>query len=185
MADYEAYFARHESGHTALVAMPRVLLAPGLGLFGLGETAKAARIAADIAENTIRVITDAEAVGSFASISEAEMFAVEYWSLEQAKLGKATPGAFAGQVAVITGAAQGIGAATARAFAAEGAEVALLDLDGAGTAATAEPLGGLGIACDVTDGDAVAAAMQRVCEHFGGLDIVVSNAGAAWQGRMG
>ena len=181
--DYEAYFARNQNGHTALDPMPRVMLAPGLGLFGLGETATAARIAADIAENAIRVITDAEATGTFASISEAEMFAVEYWSLEQAKLGKGTPAALAGQVVVITGAARGIGAATARAFAAEGAEVALLDRDGA--AATAETVGGLGLACDVTDGDAVTAAMRRVCEHFGGLDILVSNAGAAWQGRMG
>ena len=184
-ADYEAYFARHENGHTALDPMPRVILAPGLGLFGLGHTAKAARIAADIAENAIAVITDAEAVGTFESITEAEMFAVEYWSLEQAKLGHGPLAAFAGQVVVITGAARGIGAATARAFAAEGAEVALLDLDGDQVAETATALGGLGLACDVTDGDAVTAVMMRICEHFGGLDILVSNAGAAWQGRMG
>ena len=185
VAAYEAYFARHAGGQTALDPMPRVILAPGLGLFGLGGTAKAARIAADIAENAIYVITDAEAIGTFASISEAEMFAVEYWSLEQAKLGKGPLAALAGQVAVITGAARGIGAATARAFAAEGAEVALLDLDGDEVAETAKGVGGLGLACDVTDGDAVTAAMERVCGHFGGLDILVSNAGAAWQGRMG
>ena len=184
-ADYEAYFARHETGQTALDAMPRVILAPGLGLFGLGRSAKAARIAADIAENAIRVITDAEAIGSFESISEAEMFAVEYWSLEQAKLGRGPAPALAGQVAVITGAARGIGAATAQAFAAEGAEVALLDVDGDAAARTAEPLGGLALACDVTDGGAVASAFECICRHFGGLDIMVSNAGAAWQGRMG
>ena len=183
--EYRAYFARHENGHTALDPMPRVMLAPGLGLFGLGRTAKAARIAADIAENAIAVITDAEAIGAFESITEAEMFAVEYWSLEQAKLGKGPLAALAGQVVVITGAARGIGAATARAFAAEGAEVALLDLDGDQAIELATSLGGLGLACDVTDGDAVTAAMARVCGYFGGLDILVSNAGAAWQGRIG
>jgi rhamnose utilization protein RhaD (predicted bifunctional aldolase and dehydrogenase)/NAD(P)-dependent dehydrogenase (short-subunit alcohol dehydrogenase family) len=184
-ADYRAYFARHENGQTALDAMPRVMLAPGLGLFGLGHTAGSARIAADIAENAIRVVTDAEAIGAFESITEAEMFEVEYWSLEQAKLGKGPAAALAGRVVVITGAARGIGAATARAFAAEGAEVALLDIDGAAAVATAGSMGGLGLACDVTDGDAVAAAFARVCGHFGGLDILVSNAGAAWQGRIG
>lgn len=182
---YKAYFARHSSGQTALDAMARVMLAPGLGLFGLGHTAHAARIAADIAENAIRVITDAEAIGTFESITEAEMFAVEYWSLEQAKLGKGPVAALAGQVAVITGAARGIGAATARAFAAEGAEVALLDRDGDAVVDMARAVGGLGLACDVTDGDAVAAAFAKICRHFGGLDILISNAGAAWQGRIG
>ena len=185
MAAYEAYFARRNSGQTALDPMPRVMLAPGLGLFGLGDTARAAGIAADIAENAIRVITDAEAIGAFESISEAEMFEVEYWSLEQAKLGKGPIPVLAGQVVVITGAARGIGAATAQAFAAQGAEVALLDRDGDAVVETAGSVGGLGLACDVTDGDAVAAAINRVCGHFGGLDILVSNAGAAWQGRMG
>lgn len=185
VADYQAYFVRHNSGQTALDPLPRVMLAPGLGLFGAGYSAKAARIAADIAENAIAVITDAEAIGSFESITEAEMFEVEYWSLEQAKLGRGQSAALAGQVAVITGAAQGIGAATARVFAAQGAEVALLDLDGDAAAETARDIGGLGLACDVTDGQAVQAAIDRVCGHFGGLDILISNAGAAWQGRMG
>jgi rhamnose utilization protein RhaD (predicted bifunctional aldolase and dehydrogenase)/NAD(P)-dependent dehydrogenase (short-subunit alcohol dehydrogenase family) len=185
VADYQAYFVRHNSGQTALDPLPRVMLAPGLGLFGAGYSAKAARIAADIAENAIAVITDAEAIGSFESITEAEMFEVEYWSLEQAKLGRGQSAALAGQVAVITGAAQGIGAATARVFAAQGAEVALLDLDGDAAAETARDIGGLGLACDVTDGQAVQAAVDRVCGHFGGLDILISNAGAAWQGRMG
>ena len=185
VADYQAYFARHDSGQTALDPMPRVLLAPGLGLFGAGPTAKAARIAADIAENAIAVIADAEAIGSFVSITEAEMFEVEYWSLEQAKLGRGPSAALAGQVAVITGAARGIGAATARAFAEQGAEVALLDLDGDAAVETARDIGGLGLACDVTDAGDVKSAIDRACGQFGGLDILVSNAGAAWQGRMG
>lgn len=184
-ADYEDYFARHECGQTALDSMPRVILAPGLGLFGMGHTAKAARIAADIAENTIRVITDAEAIGRFESISAAEMFEIEYWSLEQAKISTGPVAAFAGQVVVITGAARGIGAATAQAFAALGGEVALLDRDGDAVLATARSLGGLGLACDVTDSAAVDSAFHQICERFGGLDILVSNAGAAWQGRIG
>jgi NAD(P)-dependent dehydrogenase (short-subunit alcohol dehydrogenase family) len=158
---------------------------PGLGLFGLGKSAKDAAIAADIAENTIEVITQAEAIGRFESVSEAEMFDLEYWSLEQAKLGKGAEAPLARHVVAVTGGAGGIGAATAAAFAAEGAEVAVLDRDGDGAAATADGFGGLGLACDVTDPAAVQAATDRVCETYGGLDIVVSNAGAAWQGRIG
>ena len=187
---YRAYFDRHSSQSsepkTALDPMPRVILVPGLGLFGLGRNARQAAIAADIAETAIGVIGDAEAIGEFRSISETEMFAVEYWALEQAKLGRATPLPLMGQVAVITGGAGGIGAATARAFAAEGAEVALLDRDQASAEGTARAIGGatLALRCDVTDTVEVAAAFDRVSETFGGVDIVVSNAGAAWQGAM-
>jgi rhamnose utilization protein RhaD (predicted bifunctional aldolase and dehydrogenase)/NAD(P)-dependent dehydrogenase (short-subunit alcohol dehydrogenase family) len=189
VAGYESYFERHSPRQAVpkimLDPMPRVILVPGLGLFGLGKSAKDATIAADIAENTIEVITRAEAVGCFESVSEAEMFDIEYWSLEQAKLGKGVEAPLARHVVAVTGAAGGIGAATAAAFAAQGAEVAVLDRDGDGALATAAGLGGLGLACDVTDPAAVQAAMDRVCETYGGLDIVVSNAGAAWQGRIG
>ncbi len=189
VAGYESYFERHNPRQavpkTMLDPMPRVILVPGLGLFGLGKSATEAAIAADIAENTIEVITRAEAVGCFESVTEAEMFDIEYWSLEQAKLGKGAEAPLARQVVAVTGGAGGIGAATAAAFAAEGAEVAVLDRDGDGAVATAARFGGLGLACDVTDPAAVQAAMDRVCETYGGLDIVVSNAGAAWQGRIG
>ncbi len=189
VAGYESYFERHNAHQAApktmLDPMPRVILVPGLGLFGLGKSAKDAAIAADIAENTIEVITQAEAIGRFESVSEAEMFDLEYWSLEQAKLGKGAEAPLARHVVAVTGGAGGIGAATAAAFAAEGAEVAVLDRDGDGAAATADGFGGLGLACDVTDPAAVQAATDRVCETYGGLDIVVSNAGAAWQGRIG
>jgi NAD(P)-dependent dehydrogenase (short-subunit alcohol dehydrogenase family) len=115
------------------------------------------------------------------------MFDVEYWSLEQAKLGKAAEKPLARQVAVVTGGGSGIGAATARALARAGAEVAILDRDGAAAAKLAKAIGGaaLAIASDVTDRAAVGAAFARVVEAFGGVDIVVSNAGAAWQGRIG
>ena len=188
VADYRAYFARHdgvrEPAKTELDPMPRVVLVPGLGLFGAGANAGAAAIAADIAENTARVITDAEAIGTYQSVDEAAMFDIEYWSLEQAKLSKAAEKPLARQVAVVTGGAGGIGAATARAFAAHGAEVAVLDLDLDAATSVADTIGGLGLACDVTDPDSVRGAFDAVCAAYGGVDSVVSNAGAAWQGDI-
>jgi rhamnose utilization protein RhaD (predicted bifunctional aldolase and dehydrogenase)/NAD(P)-dependent dehydrogenase (short-subunit alcohol dehydrogenase family) len=186
---YKDYFTRNNARVGSIKRMldplPRVVLVPGLGLFGLGRSKKDAAIAADIAESAIETITDAEAIGRFESIPEADMFDMEYWSLEQAKLGAAPEKPLAGQVAVVTGAGGVIGAATARAFAAAGAEVALLDLDEA--AAKAKAIGGaaLAVPCDVTDPASVRAAFARVVEAFGGVDIAVSNAGAAWQGRIG
>jgi len=191
IAEYHAYFARHNARQEVpkreLDPMPRVILVPGLGLFGLGRSANDARIAADIAESTIETVTDAEAVGRFESISEADLFDIEYWSLEQAKLGQMGEKALAGQVVVITGGGGTIGFATARAMSGAGAEVALLDLDAEGVLGAAKKLGGaaLAVKCDVTDRAAVRRAFDRVAEHFGGVDIVVSNAGAAAQGRIG
>ena len=191
VARYHDYFARNNSRATpkkkALDPLPRVILVPGVGLFGVGASARDAAIAADIAENTIDVIGDAEAIGQYRPISEADMFDVEYWSLEQAKLGKAAEKVLARQVCVITGGGSGIGAATARAFAAEGAEIAILDRDHAMAvkAAKAVHKNALAIACDVTDPMSVRAAFDAVVDAFGGVDIVVSNAGAAWQGNIG
>jgi rhamnose utilization protein RhaD (predicted bifunctional aldolase and dehydrogenase)/NAD(P)-dependent dehydrogenase (short-subunit alcohol dehydrogenase family) len=188
---YKDYFTRNNARLGSIKRMldplPRVAMLPGLGLFGLGRTKKDARIAADIAEAAIATITDAEAIGRFESISEADMFDMEYWSLEQAKLGTAEEKPLAGQVAVVTGAAGVIGTATAKAFAAAGAEVALLDLDRTAAQAKAKTIGGAALAlrCDVTDAASVRAAFDQVVETFGGVDIAVSNAGAAWQGRIG
>ncbi len=191
IADYRAYFARHNAGCTPakrmLDPLPRVILVPGLGLFGLGRTSKDAAIAADIAENAITTITGAEAVGRFESLTPSELFEMEYWSLEQAKLGAAAAPPLQGKIAVITGGAGTIGAATARRFKAAGAEVALLDRDGDKARAVAAALGGAALAleCDLTDEASTRAAFDRVVEAFGGIDILVSNAGAAWQGRIG
>jgi rhamnose utilization protein RhaD (predicted bifunctional aldolase and dehydrogenase)/NAD(P)-dependent dehydrogenase (short-subunit alcohol dehydrogenase family) len=188
---YKAYFVRNNARVGGIKQMldplPRVALLPGLGLFGLGRAKKDARIAADLAEAAVATITDAEAIGRFESISEADMFDVEYWALEQAKLGAAKELPLAGQIAAVTGAGGAIGAATAKAFAAAGAEVALLDVDQGAARAAAQAIGGaaLALACDVTDAASVRAAFDRVVETFGGVDIVVSNAGAAWQGRIG
>jgi rhamnulose-1-phosphate aldolase/alcohol dehydrogenase len=191
VARYHEYFARNnehaEPKKKELDPLPRVILVPGVGLFGLGASAKDAAIAADIAENTVEVITDAEAVGRYEPIPEADQFDVEYWSLEQAKLGKSAEKVLARQVCVVTGGASGIGAATAKAMAAEGAEVAVLDRDRAAASEVARKISrtALAIACDVTNPDEVARAFDEVAKAFGGVDIVVSNAGAAWQGRIG
>jgi rhamnose utilization protein RhaD (predicted bifunctional aldolase and dehydrogenase)/NAD(P)-dependent dehydrogenase (short-subunit alcohol dehydrogenase family) len=188
---YEQYFTRHNArvgGHKKMVdPLPRIVLVPGLGLYGLGRSARDARIAADLAEAAVATITDAEAIGRFQSITEADMFDTEYWPIEQAKLGKEKEKPLAGQIAVVTGAGGAIGAATARAFAAAGAEVALMDVNFGAAQEQAELIGGgaVPIACDVTLGATVGAAFNQVAEVFGGVDIVVSNAGAAWQGRIG
>jgi rhamnulose-1-phosphate aldolase/alcohol dehydrogenase len=188
---YKSYFARNNARaggvKTMLDPAPRVVLVPGVGLFGLGRGKKDAKVAADLAEAAIATITDAEAVGRFEPLPEADLFDVEYWSLEQAKLGGARELPLAGQVAVITGAAGSIGFATAKAFAAAGAEVALLDVDEAAAQVKAKAIGtaALGLRCDVTDAASVRDAFAQVACTFGGVDILVSNAGAAWQGRIG
>ena len=191
VARYHKYFevnnAKSPVKKKELDPLPRVILVPGVGMFGIGATAKDAAIAADIAENAVAVITDAEAMGEYRSISEFDMFEVEYWSLEQAKLGKSNEKSLARQVAVITGGASGIGAATAKAMAKEGAEVVILDRDLEAAKAAAKKIGGkaLVVECDVTNPQSVRAAFDKVVSTFGGLDIVVSNAGAAWQGTIG
>jgi rhamnose utilization protein RhaD (predicted bifunctional aldolase and dehydrogenase)/NAD(P)-dependent dehydrogenase (short-subunit alcohol dehydrogenase family) len=190
-AHYRRYFERHNArvGHIKreLDPLPRVVLVPGLGLFGLGRSKRDAIIAADIAEAWVEGVAGAEAIGRFESISEADMFDCEYWPLEQAKLGTRKELPLAGQIVAVTGAGGAIGTATAKTFAAAGADVALLDLDVAAARAQAETIGptALPLACDVTDAKSVAAAFDKVAEYFGGVDIVVSNAGAAWQGRIG
>jgi rhamnose utilization protein RhaD (predicted bifunctional aldolase and dehydrogenase)/NAD(P)-dependent dehydrogenase (short-subunit alcohol dehydrogenase family) len=190
-ADYHDYFARqnkrHEGRKRELDPMPRVVLVPGLGLFGLGRSAKDAAIAADLAECTIETIAGAEAFGRFTSIAEDDLFDIEYWSLEQAKLGKGEERPLAGQIAVITGGGGAIGAATAKLFARAAAEIAVLDRDEGAAAATAKAIGGAAVAlrCDVTDAASVREAFDVIAARFGGVDIVVSNAGAAWQGRIG
>ena len=194
-AHYRDYFARHNKRvggiKHELDPLPRVVLVPGLGLFGLGRSKRDAIIAADIAEAWIEGVSEAEAIGKFESISEADMFDCEYWPLEQAKLGARQNSEgllpLAGQIVAVTGAGGAIGAATARIFAAAGAEVALLDMNFAAAGEEAVKIGptALPVACDVTDAESVRTAFDKIVKTFGGVDIVVSNAGAAWQGRIG
>jgi rhamnose utilization protein RhaD (predicted bifunctional aldolase and dehydrogenase)/NAD(P)-dependent dehydrogenase (short-subunit alcohol dehydrogenase family) len=190
VARYDAYFQRNNARvgnmKKELDPLPRVILVPGLGLYGLGATANDAAIAADVAENTVEVIRDAESMTQYQSIPESDQFDVEYWSLEQAKLSKATEKPLSRQIAVITGGGSGIGAAAAKAMAKQGAEVAILDRDGDASQRVAKELGrfALAITCDVTSPDDVKRAFDTVVRAFGGVDIVVSNAGGAWQGSI-
>ena len=190
-ARYREYFARNNQRvggiKRELDPLPRVVLVPGLGFFGLGQSKREATIAADIAYEWMAVVDAAEHIGRFESISEADMFDCEYWPLEQKKLGARGEPPLAGQIVAVTGAAGAIGAATAKAFAAAGAEVALLDVNLPAATERAKAIGAtaLPVPCDVTDAASVRAAFAAVAENFGGVDIVVSNAGAAWQGRIG
>ena len=187
---YRDYFdtnnSRQLEAKTQLDPMPRVALVPGVGLFGLGKTPQAARVAADLAELTVTTVTDAEAIGQFEALTEEQLFEMEYWSLEQAKLGKGVEPPLARQIALISGAAGTIGTATARLFADSGAAVALVDRDLDAVREVTDGIGSAAIAieCDVTDPDAVRDAFAQTCASFGGVDILVSNAGAAWQGPI-
>jgi rhamnose utilization protein RhaD (predicted bifunctional aldolase and dehydrogenase)/NAD(P)-dependent dehydrogenase (short-subunit alcohol dehydrogenase family) len=190
VAAYTDYFrvndARDDVKRTMLDPMPRLTLVPGLGMFGHGRTLKDARIAADVGEMMIEAARDAEAVGRFQPLDRSDLFPLEYWSLEQAKLAGAKPKPLTGQVALVTGGAGAIGAATAKAFAREGAHVVVADLDAAKAAEVAKSAGNqsIGVGCDVTDPASVRAAFDAAVAAFGGVDIVVSNAGAAWEGAI-
>lgn len=187
---YTDYFrvndARDDIKRTMLDPMPRLTLVPGLGLFGHGRTLKDAKIAADLGEMWVEAARDAEAVGRFQPLAPADLFPLEYWSLEQAKLAGAKPKPLTGQVALVTGGAGAIGAATAKALAREGAHVVVVDLDAARAAEVAKAIGNdsIGVGCDVTDPASVRAAFDAAVAAFGGVDVVVSNAGAAWEGAI-
>jgi len=185
---YEAY-VRRESERKArkvepLDPDPRVILVPGLGVIAAGPTLGAAQIAADIYEHTIEVIEAAETIGSYDPLPASDLFDMEYWSLEQAKLGKAKPKPLQGQVVYISGAARGIGAACARAFSEAGASLYLTDKDEHPLAEIAASLGATHEMVDMADEDAVRASIEHCVRAFGGVDGVVSNAGIAPQGDM-
>ncbi|MEU4567746.1 bifunctional aldolase/short-chain dehydrogenase [Micromonospora sp. NPDC023956] len=178
--EYHRYVAEHrERARAALTVLdpaPRVVLDPDLGLLTAGRRAADARMAQDIYRHTIDVIEAAEAIGGYRALPAGDIFDVEYWELEQAKLRRGGPmPEFAGEVAVVTGAASGIGRACAEALQARGACVVALDRDPSVT-----ETGGvarLGLQVDVTDRAAVDAALDSAVERFGGVDIVVAAAG--------
>jgi rhamnose utilization protein RhaD (predicted bifunctional aldolase and dehydrogenase)/NAD(P)-dependent dehydrogenase (short-subunit alcohol dehydrogenase family) len=184
-ASYIDYFKKECEARGVMRVMldpePRVVLAPGIGIIGIGVDEAAARIAADLYEHTIAVIRDAEAIGRYQALPDADIFDMEYWSLEQAKLGKASARPLAGQVVYVTGAASGIGLACARRFAAAGAHLYLVDRDGERLAAAAGPLKAAHEVVDVCSRAAVEASIDRAVLRFGGIDGVISNAGAAFQ----
>jgi NAD(P)-dependent dehydrogenase (short-subunit alcohol dehydrogenase family) len=153
-----------------------------VGLVGVGTTTKAARLSRDLYHRAIEVMAGANALGGFTSLTEGESFAVEYWPLELYKLSLAPPpGELQGQVALVTGAAGGIGRAVVDSLAAAGACVVGFDLDGDGARDAVAALGdkGVGVGGDVTSEEAVTAAFDAAVEAFGGVDVVVSNAGVA------
>jgi rhamnose utilization protein RhaD (predicted bifunctional aldolase and dehydrogenase) len=187
---YNAYFDRvtEQKGveRIRLDDFPRVVLIPGVGMLCWGGSKKDARIAADIYEHTIRVKTLVHATGEYEALPEADLFDVEYWPLEQAKLGKAKPKPLAGQVAVVTGAAGAIGSAVADALLEAGAHVVLSDINAERLGETCEALGERhgkdsrrGAVSDVTDEHSVSALFDEVARLYGGVDIVVPNAGIA------
>jgi rhamnose utilization protein RhaD (predicted bifunctional aldolase and dehydrogenase)/NAD(P)-dependent dehydrogenase (short-subunit alcohol dehydrogenase family) len=174
LAGYRAYFKEHaDPGLTMLDPAPRVVLDTELGMLTAGRRAKDADIARDIYLHTIKIIEQAETIGTYRALSPAELFEVEYWELEQAKLklARAQP-EFAGEVALVTGAASGIGRACADALRAKGASVIGIDL----TPSESEP-DYLGLQADVTDPEAMSAAIRHGVERFGGVDIVIPSAG--------
>ena len=182
---YRGYVERQQKRKgivvTPLDADPRVLLVPGLGVIAAGADAKAARIAADLYEHTIEVIRGAEAIGRYEALPEDDIFDMEYWSLEQAKLGKAAKLPLAGRIVYVSGAARGIGAAVARRFAAAGAMLYLVDREGEELARLSASLKAQHEQLDVSQEAALRASVERCVSLFGGLDGVVSNAGIAPQ----
>ena len=163
---------------------PRIVLVPGVGILGVGKTKKDAEIACDVYEHTLEVIARAENVGSYAPVGLDDLFDVEYWSLEQAKIKKETELPLARSVALITGAAAGIGRATAALFIELGAHVVLCDRDDSGFADLPKKSLLTTSQCDVTKEADVQAAFHLAAKTFGGVDIVVSNAGMAAEGRL-
>lgn len=175
---YRAYFDRHDSGAlTCLDPAPRWAVWPGHGTLAFDRSAKAAQITTDIVEHTVRAIQGGEALGGWTALPEGDLFDMEYWELEQAKLGKAKAAPdFQGQVALVTGAASGIGRACAEQLRSRGAAVVGLDLNPAIAELMAKP-DFVGIEGDVTDASALQRAVTEAVRRFGGLDILVANAG--------
>ncbi|MFI6080508.1 bifunctional aldolase/short-chain dehydrogenase [Streptomyces sp. NPDC051217] len=183
-AEYAAYYDRHaDAGSPAMRgADPAIVLVPGVGMFSYGKDKQTARVAGEFYLNAINVMRGAEAVSSYAPIDEAEKFRIEYWALEEAKLRRMpAPKPLATRVALVTGGGSGIGKAVAHRLAAEGACVVVADVNAESAAEVAGELGGpdraLAVTVDVTDEDAIAAAFREAVLAFGGVDLVVNNAG--------
>ncbi|MEQ8755754.1 MAG: bifunctional aldolase/short-chain dehydrogenase [Coleofasciculus sp. G1-WW12-02] len=175
---YQDYFQTHASPeHTILDTIPRVILDPELGLCTIGKTIKAANIVADIYDHTIDVIETATNLEEYKPLSAQDIFAVEYWELEQAKLKKGgKEPAFTGEIALVTGAASGIGKACVDSLLKRGAAVVGLDINKDIETLYNRP-DFIGITCDVTDETAITQSLEKAIRKFGGLDILILNAG--------
>jgi rhamnulose-1-phosphate aldolase/alcohol dehydrogenase len=183
-SDYADYYRRHaDAGAPAMRgADPAIILIPGVGMFSYGRDAQTARVAGEFYVNAINVMRGAEAISSYAPIPEIEKFRIEYWALEEAKLQRLpAPKRHAGRIALVTGAASGIGKAVAEQLAADGACVVVADLDGETAVEVAADLGSadvaIGVDIDVTDPSRIRQAIDATLLAFGGLDLVINNAG--------
>lgn len=183
-ADYQAYYDAHATAESPAIrgADPLIVLVPGVGMFSYGANKQTARVAGEFYVNAINVMRGAEALSTYSPISDAEKFRIEYWALEEAKLQRMPrPKSHQGRIALVTGAASGIGKAIATRLAAEGACVVVADLDLDKARAAAAELGNddvaIGVAANVADADAVQAAIDQAVLAFGGIDLVVNNAG--------
>jgi rhamnulose-1-phosphate aldolase/alcohol dehydrogenase len=182
--DYAAYYHRHAGPASPAQrgADPAIVLLPGVGMFSFGANAREARIAGEFYVNAVHVMRGAEALSTYAPIDEAEKFGIEYWELEEAKLRRLPPPKpLTGRVALVTGAASGIGKAIATRLAAEGAAVVIADRDEPGASELAKTLGGADVAVagevDLTHEADVARVVDAACVAYGGVDLVVNNAG--------
>jgi rhamnose utilization protein RhaD (predicted bifunctional aldolase and dehydrogenase)/NAD(P)-dependent dehydrogenase (short-subunit alcohol dehydrogenase family) len=175
--DYEKYFNTHTNGKLVqLDPAPRWAVWPGHGIVTFGKSLKEAKIVADISEHTIKAIQQAEKLGGWQPLSQEDLFEMEYWELEQAKLKKSVSAkTFQGNIALVTGAASGIGKACAIALAKEGAIVVALDINPA--IEKMDIRGVFGITCDVTNKTALKNSIEKTVKQFGGLDLLISNAG--------
>lgn len=186
-ADYAAYVTRHRTNEAMQESSPRIVLVPGIGMFTSGKDAKSADLARDIYLHTIGIMAGAETLGGYRSLPEPEQFRAEYWPLELFKLTLAPPEReLARRVALVTGAAGGLGRAIAQRLAAAGAHVVVTDTNASGAESVAAEIGGregagtaVSCALDVTREKDVGAAMERAMLEFGGVDVIVSNAGIA------
>ncbi|MFJ3947749.1 bifunctional aldolase/short-chain dehydrogenase [Streptomyces griseoaurantiacus] len=182
--EYAAYYRRHAGPDSPAMrgADPAIVLVPGVGMFSFGKDKQTARVAGEFYVNAINVMRGAEAVSRYAPIEESEKFRIEYWALEEAKLRRMPrPKPLATRVALVTGAGSGIGKAIAHRLVAEGACVVVADLNAENAAAVAEELGGadraVAVTVDVTDEEQIAEAFRAAVLAFGGVDLVVNNAG--------
>ncbi len=182
--DYATYYERHANDDSPPMrgSDPTIVLVPGVGMFSFGKDKQTARVAGEFYVNAINVMRGAEAVSTYTPISESEKFRIEYWALEEAKLLRMPkPKRHAGRIALVTGAGSGIGKAIAAQLAAEGACVVVADIDLDRAKQTAGELGttdvAVGIRVDVTDAASVQAGMDEAVLAFGGVDLIVNNAG--------
>ncbi len=187
---YKKYYQKNKKYVVNTIELdpnPRLIFVPNLGIIGIGRSKKEAKIASDLAEVTVDVISSAESIGKFTSISDKEIFKVEYWPLEQAKLKTLKRASLTGNVTVISGGCGAIGLAIAKEFLNEGSEIVLLENNLTNIKNTPDEISKFAtiIKCDVTNRNDVRNAFSKIKKIYGGVDILVSNAGAAWQGEIG